>query len=517
MVIAQQQDAWVFFNQKMQVDVYLSNPEMMLSEKALERRQRQNIAIDYTDVPIAEQYIHQIQNQASVQIKAKSKWLNAVHVRGSLEAIQSLANLSIVERIEYADKTINNKKQKSKEQYIDKFAVNTELEYGLAANQVQMLNGHLLHQQGYTGQGITIAVLDNGYLGVDTAQPFERLRNEGNLLGGYNFVQNSQDYFSGGTHGTRVLSTMAAYQPNQLVGTAIDAKYYLFVTEDTSDENPVEESYWVAAAEMADSLGVDIINTSLGYNNYSNTNYSYTYQDMNGITAFISRGVNMAASKGILCVNSAGNEGTKPWQYITAPADAQGAFTIGAVSAQGEYVSFSSIGATADGRIKPDVVAQGVATTVSDEYGNITYANGTSFSSPIIAGLMACLWQADTNLTNFELMQKVRQSASMFQNPNNQIGYGIPDFYEALQNLHIAGADFSKLKIYPNPVRDELTIQSVENDFFTIELSDIYGKRILQQKVIGNLTILMSDLANGIYIYKITQQDKVVSGKLIKK
>lgn len=513
--MAQQHDAWVFLKQKMYVDAYLANPETMLSAKALERRQRQNIAVDVTDVPIAQQYINQLSNHAQVEIKAKSKWLNAVHVRGELEAIQSLANLPIVERLEYADKTINGKRKKTSGVYTDKW-INTESDYGESVNQVQMLNGHLLHQQGYTGSGVTIAVLDNGYVGVDTAQPFDRLRNEGNLLGGYNFVENSENYFSGGTHGTRVLSTMAGYTQGALIGAAIDAKYYLFVTEDTTDENPVEESYWVAAAELADSLGVDVINTSLGYNYFSNSNYNYTYQDMNGITTFISRGLNMAASKGILCVNSAGNEGHKDWKYITAPADAQGAFTVGAVTAQGVYAPFSSIGTSSDGRVKPDVVAQGVMTVLSDEYGNISHSNGTSFSSPIIAGLMACLWQTNLNLTNYELMQKVRQSASLYQNPNEQFGYGIPDFYQAFQNLNNAQHNSTTLKIYPNPVTDYLAIQSSENDFLKIEMWDMYGKKVLEQEVEGSLTIPTTTLANGIYIYKINQGGKHILGKIIK-
>ena len=519
-----QEDAWVYFNDKPDAAFFLANPLEMLSQRALDRRTAQNIALDNKDVPISENYINQITASSGITVKAKSKWLNALHVRGSIGNIQNLANLSFVNHVEFANRNLNVAGRNADQTEFN--AVNKTLEtqvdfqYGSSSNQIQMLNGHLLHQQNYTGTGKIIAVLDAGFPGVNTISPFQRIRTNNQILGGYNFVGRNENFYTGGTHGTMVLSTMAGYVANQLVGTAPDASYYLFITEDVSSENPLEESNWVEAAEMADSLGVDILNTSLGYFGYDNPNYSRTYADMNGTTAFISRGAEIAFSRGMICVVSAGNSGNSDDPYISAPADAVNALAIGAVTASRNYATFSSIGPSFDGRIKPDVMAQGQASVISDTSGNIGVANGTSFSGPITAGMVACLWQALPNKTNAQIMQVIKESAHLYATPNPQFGYGIPDFSLALQKA-LGISDFAKntLIVYPNPSNDIVNLASKEDfESANILLFNSLGQQVLNVELQkSNPSFSVETLASGIYYYKINSGKNSQTGKLIKK
>lgn len=515
------EEAWVYLNDKPQASYYLANPLEMLSQRALDRRTAQNIALDFTDVPVHQAYIDQIIATELVEVKAKSKWMNALHVRGTQANVSLLLNFPFVESVFFANKALNtqatsqaasgypiqHKQLETSEMYV----------YGNSENQIQLHNGHLLHQEGYTGGGKIIAVIDNGFIGVDTALPFERLHTENLILGGYDFVHRNPNFYTGGNHGTRVLSTIGAFQENELVGTAPNAQYYLFITEDNTSETPLEESLWVEAAELADSLGVDIINTSLGYNVFDNPDYNYTYSDMDGVTTFISRGVNMAFSKGIVCVTAAGNSGANSWHYITAPADAMGAFTVGAVNSQGSYASFSSTGPSADNRIKPDVVAQGVSTVNSLQNGTIGIANGTSFSSPILAGLVACLWQAFPELTALELTQFIREASHLYNTPTAELGYGIPDFYQAYQTLSSDKFAESTFKIYPNPTTGTVYFYGTSTEPSYLKLYDISGKSILKTYIQNNTSIDIHHLEKGVYIYQITTDNYTKTGKILKK
>ncbi|RYE45285.1 MAG: T9SS type A sorting domain-containing protein, partial [Sphingobacteriales bacterium] len=287
-----------------------------------------------------------------------------------------------------------------------------------------------------------------------------------------------------------------------LVGTAPDASYYLFITEDVTSENPVEESYWVEAAEEADRLGVDIINTSLGYFHYDNPNYNYTYNDMNGVTSFISRGAEVAFSRGMICVTSAGNSGGTSNPYISVPADAEHTLAIGAVLSNGSYASFSSIGPSSDGRIKPDVVAQGAQAVIANANGNIITANGTSFSGPITAGMVACLWQALPTKTNAEMMQIIKQSAHIYSNPTPQLGYGIPNFNTALlNNLNTFETNLDAFLVYPNPAKDLLYIKNNQSgNSIQVELISVLGIVVSKQQLtFGENTIGVSHLPSGMY------------------
>jgi hypothetical protein len=393
--------------------------------------------------------------------------------------------------------------------------------YGTSANQIQMLNGHLLHQQNYTGQGKIIAVMDGGFPGVDTAAPFARLRNNNKILGGYDYVNRNPNFYAGISHGTMVLSTMGGYVDGQLVGTAPDAAYYLFITEDDANEEPLEESLWVEAAEEADRLGVDIFNTSLGYTEFDNPAYNHTYTDMNGLTNFSTRGVNAAFSRGIISVNSAGNSGNSPWFYVSSPADAVNALTVGAVNASGAIAGFSSRGFETSSYIKPDVAAQGVASVLSNTNGTIATANGTSFSSPITAGMVASLWQALPSKTNAELIQLIKQSSSQYSNPDYEKGYGIPNFNQALINgtLGFISNESKDFNIYPNPVTDFITIQfpySIENA--SISVYNSLGQNVLENKLSNNNSkISLEELESGVYIYKIEANNFSKTGKISKK
>lgn len=503
-----QQDAWVYLTNKPDAATYLANPLTMLTQKSLDRRTAQNIALDVKDVPVFPAYLSQISNATGITVMAKSKWLNAVHVRGSIENIQQLSSLAFVSSIQFADKTItatttSNSARPAKIQKVNKvLETQVNFPYGNSSNQITMLGGHLLHQQNYTGTGKTIAVLDAGFPGVNTAPAFQRLFTNNLILGGYDFVNKSTDFYTGGAHGTMVLATMGGYVEDALVGTAPDASYYLFITEDVNSENPVEESYWVEAAEEADRLGADIINTSLGYFQYDNANYNYTYNDMNGITSFISRGAEVAFSRGMICVTSAGNSGGSTNPYISVPADAVHTLAIGAVMSNGAYASFSSIGPSSDGRIKPDVVAQGVQAVIANPNGNLSNANGTSFSGPITAGMVACLWQALPTKTNAEMMQIIKQSAHIYNNPTPQLGYGIPNFNTALLN-NLSNFETSQdfFLVYPNPVKDLLNIK---NNYLSnntqIELISVLGAVVMQQQLtFGENTIAVSHLPSGMY------------------
>lgn len=516
-----QEDAWVYFNDKPNAQSFLNNPLTMLTQRALDRRAAQGISLTENDAPIEPSYINQITAASGIQVKAKSKWLNCLHIRGSISEIQALTNLAFVNRIQFADNSLNTRMSKPKLNN----PVNKQMEmqsiyaYGNSANQIQMLNTHLLHQQDFTGSGKIIAVFDSGFSEVNTTFPFNRLFSSNLYLGGYNYVANNTNVFSTHNHGTMTLSCMAGFVDGQLIGTAPNAQYYLFITEDIAEENPVEESYWVEAAEEADRLGVDIISSSLGYFGYDNPNYSYTYSDMNGNTAFASKGANIAFSKGMIVVASAGNSGNSSDPHIGVPAEATNVLAIGAVKFDETYATFSSIGPSFDGRVKPDIMAQGQSSVVSNTLGEIVTASGTSFSCPIIAGSIASLWQAIPSATNQQIVDFVKQSADRFTSPTNQFGYGIPDFQNAFNNalLSIDDTIGGNFLIYPNPVNNYFSV-SFPNGLnnANVTLYNSLGQIILDKTVNSDALIFVDGLRYGIYFYKITSNSYVQTGKFIK-
>ncbi len=520
-----QDDAWVYFNAKSNEQVYYDSPLSMLSQRALDRRFKQNIALDFKDIPINPSYISQVKSVDGITVLAKSKWLNALHIRGSVSTINSLKSFGFVSNVHFADKSLNitaksvNTSKSKIESKISNSRVN--FAYGTSDNQIKMLKGDALHQQNYTGSGLIIAVLDAGFPGVNTVQPFQRLRDNNKILGGYDFVTRNANFYAGNNHGTYVLSSMGGYKENALVGTAPDASYYLFITEDNSQENPVEESYWVEAAEKADSLGVDIINTSLGYlGDHTNPAYNHTYEDMTGDATFISKGANIAFSRGMIVVASAGNDGTESEPHIGSPADAFSVLAVGAVTANGSKASFSSIGPSYDGRVKPDVMAQGQSTVLSDENGNIIAASGTSFSGPIMAGMVACLWQAFPNKSNQEIKDMIVNSADKFSTPSPQYGYGIPDFNLALglQFPDMEEDVMGAIHLNPNPTASLVKVsfpQSVQG--VNVVFYSVSGNKVLDYKnIVSDAPISLESLESGTYIYKLEFNSSIKTGKIIK-
>ncbi|MCB4809405.1 S8 family serine peptidase [Tamlana sp. 62-3] len=515
-LFSQNEDAWVYLTDKEDVEASIANPISILTQKAIDRKQNFNIPIDVRDVPVNEYYISQLKSQSGITVLAKSKWFNAVHVRGSETDINALSALSFVERVDFANNSLNTTKAKLVKN-TNKFQEElVTFNYGNATNQTEMINVNNLHLNDYTGVGITIAVLDAGFPNVNTIDGFERLRNAGNIKGVYDFVNRDLDVYntSQHNHGTLVLSTMAGYIENEFVGTAPDASYYLFITEDVSSETPVEESYWVEAAERADSLGVDIINTSLGYKAFDNANYTYSDAEMNGSTAFISRGANTAFEKGLLLVTSAGNEGE---DGITAPGDSPNTLTVGAVDASGNSAWFSSVGSNFQPTQKPDVVAQGQSSALITENNVIATANGTSFSSPILAGGIACLWQALPNFSNAEIMQLVRESASQYASPDNYLGYGIPNLFAAFNaGLLVESQNNLQIELYPNPSSGKVFFK-VPNGDLQITVFSVLGKFVGEYTVSAEAPeIDLSTLQSGLYLVKVSQNETVKTFKFLK-
>lgn len=516
-----QQDAWVYLTDKDNVASSISNPITILTQQSLNRKNAHGIAIDERDVPVNETYIAQLKSQVGISVLAKSKWFNAVHVRGSETDINALEALNFVDHVDFADRNLNRFGQSFNHQ--NKFEVEesrVDFTYGTTQNQVEMISVDDLHVLDYTGEGIIIAVLDAGFPNVNTMSSFQRLRTNNDLLNGYDFVNRNPNVYAytGNTHGTKVLSTMGGFIQDQFVGTAPDASYYLFRTEDAENENPVEESYWVEAAERADSLGVHVINSSLGYTEYDNPNYSYTPAQMDGQTAYITRGANIASEKGILVVNSAGNSGNGSWQIVGAPADAMNVFTIGGVDSDGVYASFSSQGNSTQPSLKPDVVARAASTFVIDENDGITNNNGTSFSSPIMAGAVACLMQALPDMSIEEIKHFIRMSASQYTTPDYFLGYGIPNMQLALtMALSVQEESVGQLKIFPNPVMNQLHIQMPITNDSSFIIFDVLGKAVLQQNLNHSHNVIDTSLMNsGLYILRITSPSGSKTFKLIK-
>ena len=421
----------------------LSHPTRWLSHKSIERRRRQGLPLDSTDLPLSSVYLKVLRAQRGMNIVGRSRWHNTVLMRSAdSTALRQLTQLEFVTKSELVWISPDSiEPSLIKWKYQDTFTPWDSLNhghYGNGTEQIETLNGHQLHNTGYRGKGMTIAVLDGGFRNVDRIPALMRA----NIVGTHDFVSpimypdadsQTQDalLFNDTEHGTKVLSVMAANEPQVLVGTAPEARYWLLRCEDQASEQPIEEDYWTMAAEFADSAGVDIINSSLGYNDYDPPHRDYRLDELDGSTAFISQSASLLTKKGIILVNSAGNTGMGAWKKICVPADAHQVLTVGALNGEGKNAPFSSVGPTQDGRVKPDVMAIGSPTALISGRGTIVRDMGTSFSTPVVAGLVACLWQALPQKSALDIISLVRKTADNHLTPNNVYGYGRPDFWRA--------------------------------------------------------------------------------------
>lgn len=412
----------------------LKRPEKFLSEKALRRRAKQNLPIDSTDLPLSKKYISQIE-QVGVKVIGGSKWNNTVLVKvDDQNLVRYLRKLPFVcdskKVFTSPDSIVPERPDKVVKDTASILRKKTN-RYGAGLSQIKMLNGIKMHDAGFRGDGMLIAVIDGGFMNANKIEYLNKV----NIVGTRNFVYPyTADIYQQADHGTMVLSDMAANTDSVFVGTAPNASFLLLMSEDGRSENIVEEDYWVQAVEYADSLGADIINSSLGYTAFDDPKASHVYREQDGKTAINSRTASMIASKGMILVNSAGNEGAKTWKRINFPADARDIICVAALGSDSINARFSSVGPSFDGRVKPDVAAQGFRSTVIDGSGVVTAANGTSFAAPITCGMVACLWQALPEKTSYEIMDLIRKAGHHAAFPDNIYGYGIPDFWKAYQN-----------------------------------------------------------------------------------
>ena len=401
----------------------LKRPEKFLSERAIERRKKQNLPIDSTDLPVCRKYIDEIRQQG-VTIVVTGKWNNFVTVSCNdttlIDRIAALPFVLSTEKVWISPGADKPSMATERDSVINQPTMHPDSIYGRAITQIQLSNGDKLHEAGFKGQGMTIAVIDAGFHNVDKITAMQNIR----ILGTKDFVNPQADIFAESSHGLSVLSCIGTNQPGIMTGTAPEASFWLLRSEDEYSEHLVEQDYWAAAVEFADSVGVDVLNTSLGYYAFDDKSKNYKYRDLDGHHALMSRQASLIADKGMVLVCSAGKK-------ITPPGDADNVLTVGAVDKKAVLAPFSSIGNTADGRVKPDVVAVGAGSDVIRTDGNQGRANGTSFSSPIMCGMVACLWQACPKLTAKELVELVRQAGDRAAFPDNIYGYGVPDMWKA--------------------------------------------------------------------------------------
>lgn len=440
------------FKDKAGTPYTISNPSVFLSARAVARRTRYNIGVDSTDLPVTPRYIDSIRLAGAVTILNVSKWLNSVSIQttdaAALAKINSFsfvqAAAPIAARMANADGKVENKYQSGIQQAAGTvpsgsssvqrtFGVTADYyNYGLSYNQVHIHNGEFLHNIGLRGQGMVIGMLDAGFQNYLTLSAYDSARANGQILGIWDFVTRDASVNEDHPHGEQCFSTIAANIPGQFVGTAPKASFYLYRSEDAATEYPIEEHNWVVAAERVDSAGGDVISSSLGYYTFTDPSFNHPFSEMNGNTTMAAIGADLAAKKGLLVAIAAGNEGANSWGRIITPADADSVMTVGAVTTTGEPASFTSRGPSADGQVKPDVVSVGVQTILQFPNGAIGGSNGTSFACPNIAGLATCLWQGFPEFNNMKIIDALRRSGSRYTNPNDTVGYGIPDVKKAV-------------------------------------------------------------------------------------
>ncbi len=518
---------WVQLKDKDGTQYTIDSPQDFLSPRTIAKRIRYGIPVTHEDLPVSAAYLDSIRG-TGVGIHGTSRWFNSVLIKTKDSLVLGkISTFDFVEdfNTEYSNFTpsiqegITREKESVYEGSKSSF-------YGVASSQMRLLSGNFLHSFGYRGEGMLIAVLDAGFYKMDEINAFRDLWEENRILAYKDFVDPSSVFFEQSTHGLAVTSTMAAFIPDTFVGSAPGASYLLLRSEEAARENKIEEANWILAAEYADSSGADVITSSLGYYDFpTSEKMNYSYADLTGNRALVTRAAEKAFSKGMVVVASAGNEGNDPWGKITPPSDGPNVLAVGSVDTASNITSFSSRGNTADGRIKPDVMAVGFRTKIINPLGEPSEGYGTSFAAPQIAGLIACLWQAVPEKTNKEIIEAVRKSSSQYSNPDSIMGYGIPDFLHALWHLKKDSTDSPAygLIAYPNPSSGsfELHPTSMEIEIKQIDIFSSDGKLVHSYKRNWNPgdVISINSLKNngpGIYYLKAHSTEGEIVTKLIR-
>jgi len=514
---------WVYFTDKNGNGYQIDQPEEFLSERSINRRAWQGLGMDRHDLPVTPLYIEELKGMG-VEIRHISKWLNGIAmVNADSMLFEQVLDKSFTDTIAWEPETddLYFPPDPAGNRFEPPLETPPGFSYGVATEQVSIMKMDMLHDLGYTGKGVWIAVLDAGFRNVDSLPSFESMIQEGRLLETRNYVNDMHVFRENGSHGMYVLSIMGAEWDGNMVGTAPHASYILCTTENEDQETRLEEIAWIEAAEYIDSLGFDVINTSLGYSDFDSIAFDYTYRDMDGKTTFISRAASLTASRGIITCNSAGNEGNDPWYYITAPADAQDILTVGAVDSTNMIGNFSSRGPSFDARIKPEVVAMGVNTGIQSLFGGLARGSGTSFSSPVMAGSVASLWQAYPEISAKEMILWIRQSSDRNNNPDATYGFGLPDFIRTYWSITHVPVRFTPghLEIYPNPALDHIMVKLPEErgGDLTLRFYDLRGRMIHSLQVfLPGLVELPSWLMSGMYILEINTDLGIYRTRLIK-
>ena len=460
-----------------------------------------------------------------------SKWLNAAIVVTDAEGKKKMEGLPFVQKVDWVAKgfisrTGNRNSTEVSSAQPKKWVLEQSYRQAAAYDfQNELLGIPAMHQAGFTGKGITVAVFDSGFPGLDKATAFSHVFTNSQVLGQLNVVRPwTKDVFRDNEHGTQVASLILANQAGTLVAGAHQAKVIFAITEDVATEYPIEELNWVRAAEYADSLGVDIINSSLGYLDFDEPSLTYTKSQLDGKTTYVTRGATLAAKRGILVVNSVGNYGSAGSSSLVAPADADGILAVGAVNSSSTVSSFSSRGPTADGRIKPELVAFGQSPVLIRGSGQVGAASGTSFSAPQIAALAAGLWQAKPEWTKDELLSNLLKSGSQYATPDQNLGYGIPNFRSAFYGALLGLNEEVELSsnVYPNPLRAEsLSIRFGKELRMTLQILDSSGRKVVER--VGERSAVkdpylfnLADLPSGIYFIQLLDGKEIAYKKLIK-
>lgn len=528
----------IYLHDKNNTNYNVHLPHQFLSQRALAKRAKFAIPITEEDLPISQQYVNAILSlDDNIRVLTQSKWMNTVVVYcPNNNIVSTFSTLPFVDSIlPVACYVLNNANivNSNENEYFDNSIVSAlqtrDYNYGSSIEQIGVHNGQLLHQAGFQGDSMLIAILDGGWEGFSDSPYFTHLYQNGQIWGVRDLIPDVNNIYTGHTHGTCVTSIIGAKSEGELIGTAPNANFFFIRSENPWSEQLIEEDFWTAGAELADSLGADVINSSLGYTTFADFPYADFYvSQSDGVTGISSRAATIATEKGIVVVISAGNEGESEWGYISRPSDAFNVLCVGAVSKDTMIASFSSHGFSADGRVKPDVVSVGWNTWVvypnseGDDY--VAQGNGTSFSGPVITGMAACLWQSLPNKTATEIMQIIREHGHQFNNPDSIMGYGVPDFYQAYldnRDVDTVGITHYELPIlgYPNPCIDNFTIVNANYDIVQVEFYDMTGRRLFYHNPDQSyyLYFNLSNFPSGIYFAKIIRKNQINSIKIIKK